>query len=41
MAVEQEHAHTVDGDQVNVAAIVLDHLKEDPAYYDKLAMVKL
>lgn len=40
MAVEQEHAHTVDGDQVNVAAIVLDHLKEDPAYYDKLAMVE-
>ena len=41
MAVEQEHAHTVDGDQMNVAAIVLDHLKEDPEYYDKLAKVEL
>lgn len=41
MAVEQEHAHTVNGDQVDVAAIVLDHLKEDPEYYDKLARVEL
>ena len=40
MQVEQEHSHTVDGDQVNVAGIVIDHLKEDPEYYVKLARVE-
>lgn len=34
--VEQEHLETVDGDQVKVAETVLDHLGEDPLYYDKM-----
>lgn len=36
---EQEHADTVDGDQLTVAKIVLDHLKEDVEYYTKLEKV--
>ncbi len=35
---EQEHAGAVDGDQTVLAQIALDHLREDPAYYDKLAV---
>jgi 2'-5' RNA ligase len=40
---EQEHAETVNGDQHTIALIVLDHLHEDPNYYDKLnvAMAKV
>lgn len=33
---EQEHAGTVGGDEIKVAEIVLDHLREDPKYYAKL-----
>ena len=36
---EQEHAETVDGDQLVVAKIVLDHLAEDAECYTKLARV--
>lgn len=39
-AVEQEHAATVGGDEETVALIVLDHLAEDVAYYDKLEAVE-
>lgn len=31
---EQEHIDSVDGDQSIIARIVLDHLREDPKYYD-------
>lgn len=33
---EQEHAGTVGGDEIKIAEIVLDHLREDPKYYAKL-----
>jgi hypothetical protein len=33
---EQEHAGTLGGDQAKIAQVALDHLKEDPHYYDKL-----
>jgi len=33
---EMEHLDTVDGDMHAVAQIALDHLAEDPHYYDKL-----
>jgi hypothetical protein len=33
---EQEHAGTLGGDQVKIAQVALDHLNEDPHYYDKL-----
>lgn len=36
MKAEREHSDTVDGDEVTMLAIVLDHLKEDPLYYDKM-----
>ena len=39
-AVEQEHAATVGGDEETVALIVLDHLAEDIAYYDKLEAIE-
>lgn len=41
LAVEQEHAATAGGDQVNIAAIVLDHLREDPDYYSKIESIGL
>ncbi len=31
-----EHLQTVNGDAATVARIALDHLKEDPRYYEKL-----
>ena len=31
---EQEHLESVDGDEVKIAKIVLDHLKEDDEYYE-------
>jgi phage-related protein (TIGR01555 family) len=34
---EQEHADTVGGDELEVLRITLDHLREDPKYYTKLA----
>lgn len=33
---EHEHAETVGGDDEMMARIVMDHLAEDPEYYDKL-----
>lgn len=36
MKEEQEHIGTVDGNEIKVAEIVLDHLQEDPKYYAKL-----
>jgi len=35
---EQEHAAAVGGDQDTIARIAIDHLREDPGYYDKLAV---
>ena len=32
---EQEHLETVDGDEVKIAKIVIDHLKEDEEYYEE------
>lgn len=39
-AVEQEHAATVGGDEVTIAKIAMDHLKEDPNYYSKLEKIE-
>jgi hypothetical protein len=36
MKVEQEHFDTVEGNEVEIISIVIDHLKEDPEYYTKL-----
>lgn len=41
LKVESEHKKTVGGDMVTVAKIVLDHLAEDPKYYDKLTKAGL
>lgn len=41
LQVENEHSETVHGDRIAIARIVLDHLREDPRYYDKLAEVGL
>lgn len=38
--VEMEHAETVSDDETVIAKIVLDHLAEDPQYYDKLEKVE-
>ncbi len=40
LKVEHEHADTVDGDELTMAKIVLDHLREDPKYYTKLAKME-
>ena len=37
---EQEHLNEVDGDEKKIAGIVLDHLREDPKYYTKLAKME-
>jgi len=39
LSVEMEHAHTVQYNMYTVARIALDHLREDPYYYRKLARV--
>lgn len=39
--VEIEHAKTVGGNPEIIAKIVLDHLKEDPKYYEKLSKAGL
>lgn len=36
LSVEQEHFNTENGDETQMAKIVLDHLAEDPDYYIKL-----
>jgi len=40
LGVEWEHADILGGDWMKVAAVVLDHLKEDEQYYTKLAQVE-
>lgn len=40
LGVEMEHAKTVDNDIMKVAKIALDHLREDPKYYTKLATIE-
>ena len=37
---EQEHFDTVNGDEKVLMGIVLDHLREDPKYYDKLEKIE-
>ncbi len=38
-SVETEHAATVDGNIIKICRIVLDHLSEDPKYYNKLEKI--
>ena len=37
---EQEHLDSVDGDEETIISIIIDHLKEDPEYYSKLAEIE-
>jgi hypothetical protein len=37
---EIEHEQTVNGSPSTIAKIALDHLKEDPDYYKKLAKIE-
>lgn len=39
--VEIEHVNTVGGNAHTIAKIVLDHLAEDPKYYEKLSKAGL
>lgn len=37
---ELEHWQTVQGDPLMIAKIALDHLREDPIYYQRLAQIE-